>query len=381
MVLKIMRTWKDIIDKYLEQSQDISEIETNGTTSLFIKDKGKRVELPGFFENEMDYFEKTKELAKMVDPDYIGEENYDYPKFLVEGRLLLSGTSARVHIVLPPAADSPQVTIAKKTTRLSTLKGIKDTKSMNSQMYDFIKAAIACNQTIIVSGGTGSGKTTILEAMTREFNYTDRIGVVEDSPELKLQQPNVTYLHSTLWKPGSDKNSVATLSWCVQQINRQRTDKLIIGETRGKEFADFIIGANSGMEGSLTTIHANNPRLALQKMNQFISQAQVQATARTVNETIAAAIDIIIQLGFDKNGKNKIISITEVSDIINGAESAQIATSPLFTFDDEVNDWKFEGFPSEKLRVVLEKNNYDTKTFALKDSLKSSSIQPNRFRK
>ncbi len=381
MVLKIMRTWKDIIDKYLEQSQDISEIETNGTTSLFIKDKGKRVELPGFFENEMDYFEKTKELAKMVDPDYKGEENYDYPKFLVEGRLLLSGTSARVHIVLPPAADSPQVTIAKKTTRLSTLKGIKDTKSMNSQMYDFIKAAIACNQTIIVSGGTGSGKTTILEAMTREFNYTDRIGVVEDSPELKLQQPNVTYLHSTLWKPGSDKNSVATLSWCVQQINRQRTDKLIIGETRGKEFADFIIGANSGMEGSLTTIHANNPRLALQKMNQFISQAQVQATARTVNETIAAAIDIIIQLGFDKNGKNKIISITEVSDIINGAESAQIATSPLFTFDDEVNDWKFEGFPSEKLRVVLEKNNYDTKTFALKDSLKSSSIQPNRFRK
>ena len=156
---------------------------------------------------------------------------------------------------------------------------------------------------------------------------------------------------------------------------------MIIGETRGKEFADFIIGANSGMEGSLTTIHANNPRLALQKMNQFISQAQVQATARTVNETIAAAIDIIIQLGFDKNGKNKIISITEVSDIINGAESAQIATSPLFTFDDEVNDWKFEGFPSEKLRVVLEKNNYDTKTFALKDSLKSSSIQPNRFRK
>lgn len=353
-------TWHGLIHELLEERRTVTEIETNGTTSLFIKEKGQRKEIKDVFLSEEQYATSIHELISMI---AVEEEFSKDPKFLVEGRLkLTTGETARVHIVMPPAADLPQVTIAKKSSSLSTLDAIKETGSFNSKMHDFLKAAVECNLTIVLSGGTGAGKTTMLEAMTKLFRMDDRIGVVEDSQELVLTQPNVTYLHSTLWVPGTDKNSVATLSWCVQQINRQRTDKLIIGETRGGEFSDFIIGANSGMEGSLTTIHANSARSALSKMSQFVIIGLPQPV-RTANESIAEAIDLIIQLGTTKDGKKRIFEIAEVSNTLGTTESATIATQPLFTYDPATDDWKDGGFTSDKLRRKLEDNNFDIKTF------------------
>lgn len=375
-------TWNEIIEELLESSRNITEIETNGTTSLFIKEDGQRKELRLAFKDKADYLEKTRALAFLIDEkkETSNLDDYVYPEFLVEGKLeLIEDQTARVHIVLPPACDTPQVTIAKKSKALGDLASIKDRGSFDSHVLDFLKACVASKQTIVISGGTGSGKSTILEAMSKEFNPNDRIGVVEDSQELQLSQKNVTYLHSTLWIPGTDKNSVATLSWCVQQINRQRTDKLIIGETRGAEFADFIIGANSGMEGSLTTIHANNARAALQKMSQFVNLAQPQATARTINESIASAVDIIVQLGFDRSGKNRLLSIVEVSDTLGSNDSAQIATSSVFNFSEDTCQWEYEGYIGMKLSQKLEANGFDPKTFKKRGAL-SSGIA-NRFSK
>lgn len=364
-------TWHGLIHELLEEKRTVTEIETNGTTSLFIKDKGQRKEIKDVFISEEQYATSIHELISMIAVD---EEFAKNPKFLVEGRLkLTTGETARVHIVMPPAADTPQVTIAKKSSSLSTLDAIKETGSFNSKMHDFLKAAVECNLTIVLSGGTGAGKTTMLEAMTKLFRMNDRIGVVEDSQELVLTQPNVTYLHSTLWVPGTDKNSVATLSWCVQQINRQRTDKLIIGETRGGEFSDFIIGANSGMEGSLTTIHANSARSALSKMSQFVIIGLPQPV-RTANESIAEAIDVIIQLGTTKDGKKRVFEIAEVSNTLGTTESATIATQPLFTYDPGTDDWKDGGFTSDKLRRKLEDNNFDIKTFKKINPMGNTSI-------
>lgn len=355
-------TWEEIIDTLMEKVDTITEIHTNGTTSLFIKESGVTRELKDVFKDEDDYLEKTTDFAYLI--SHMDRHASEKLQFLSEGRVRFSnGSSARVHIVLPPAVYSPQVTIAKKSMSLATLDSIMRTHSFNGKMFDFLKAMIACNLTAVISGGTGAGKTTILEALTRYWQDSERIGVVEDSPELMLVQPNVTYLHSTVWRPGMDRNDVATLAWCVQQINRMRTSKLIIGETRGGEFSDFIIGANSGMEGSLTTIHANNASAALKKMTQFQIIGLPQPI-RVANESIAQAVDIIIQLGFNKQRKNRVLEIVEVSDTLGNNESATIATQPLFTYDSDNDSWIETGYTSDKLKRKLEDNGFDSRTFA-----------------
>lgn len=510
--------WSDILHELLENERDITEIEANGTTSLFIKKRGVREEIKNVFDSPEDYTEKTNELIDMI--TFAGDEGSG--KFLAEGKIKLNtGESARVHIVLPPASDFPQITIAKKSNALGQLKAIQEKGSFSPKMYDFIKAAIGSNLTIVLSGGTGSGKalhkdtliptprgwrtvlelqegdviydeqrkktvilrkyqpktpdhyeitftngeivkacgdhlwkvedrfnnkskiintrdlfekkhfkdiyidsckqlqkdnfyikdivrikdnvddyycftvsspshlflctksnipthnTTMLEAMTKLFKVDERIGVVEDSPELKLKQDNVTYLHSTLWRPGTDPNSVATLSWCVQQINRQRVDKLIIGETRGGEFADFIVGANSGMEGSLTTIHANNARAALQKMSQFVIIGRPQPV-RTANESIASTVDLIIQLGFNKKRENRILEIVSVSEIIGETESAQIATQEIFSYNEDTDSWKETTFQAKGIHDKMLAAGYDTKTYkknySASDSLPKATL-------
>lgn len=376
------QSWDFILNEILENTPDVTEIEANGSTSLFIKKSGVREEIRNVWSSPEEFNEKTKELIERVKRDD-DEFTEDVPKFLVEGKLKLdTGETARVHIVLPPACDYPNITIAKKSNSLSTLEAIKERGAFNSKMHDFLKAAVECNLTIILSGGTGAGKTTMLEAMSKLFKDNERIGVVEDSQELVLAQPNVTYLHSTLWTPGKDPNAVATLSWCVQQINRMRTDKLIIGETRGKEFADFIVGANSGMEGSMTTIHANNARAALQKMSQFVIIGMPQPV-RTANESIATCVDLIVQLGFNKQRENRVIEIVEVSDVIGNTDSALIATQPIFRYDDENDSWIETHYLSDKTNKKFKDNGYDIKSFKKSDimgSTMSNSIKSNKFK-
>lgn len=522
-------TWKDIIRNLLETMDNVTEIETNGTTSLFYKQAGKRKEVVNVYEDEDDYVSKMEELIDLVKSEEEKQINPD-SKFLVEGRLkLTTGETARVHIVMPPAADTPQVTIAKKSNTLATLEEIQAKGSMSSTMLDYIKAAVDCNMTIILSGGTGAGKalhkdtpiptptgfktveelnvgdiifdekgeetkievkyspndpisyeltfnngekvkasaghlwkvnyngneeifetdklksiynevsidvaenikdeysinndyhyitniqevednpsdyycfqvdspshlflctesfipthnTTMLEAMTKLIDPEQRIAVVEDLPELRLIQPNVTYTHSTLWTPGKDKNAIATLSWCVAQVNRARTDKVIIGETRGGEFADFITAANSGMEGSLTTIHANNSRAALQKMTQFMIIGQPQPV-RLANEAIASSVHLIIQLGFNDRRENRVLEIVEVSRTLGTNEAASIATQAVFKYNKQFDNWDENGYISEDTREIFERNNYNTKTFRKKsgmgqDKMKSLMDNSSRF--
>lgn len=365
------KSWDFIIDKLLNTQNNITEIETNGnimhddSVSLFIKKEGRRIEIKDVWADSREYANHIGELIDLLrkdDDSHIIPKDNDNMKFLMEGRIYLdTGETARVHIVLPPASDFPQVTIAKKSKALGTLDALRKRRSFNDTIMNFLEAAVDCNFTMVLSGGTGAGKTTLLEAMTKDFKDDERIGIVEDSQELQLIQPNVTYLHSTLWKPGSDKNSVATLSWCVQQLNRQRVDKIIIGETRGGEFYDFIVAANSGCEGSLTTIHANNPKMALQKMSNFMLIGQPQPM-RSANQSIGQTVDLILQLGFNSRHENRLLRIENVSETLNADESASIATNPLFIYNDENDSWDFK-FLDDNIRNKLKSHGYDTDTF------------------
>lgn len=356
--------WEEIINSYLIEDPNISEIQTNGTSSLFVRKNGKRVEVPNIFTSEEDYNQSIYELILRINPNV----ELNKVKYLEEGKLKLpNGNTARVHIVLPPAADLPQVTIAKKTTSLTDIEKIYSSESISLRMMNFLKAAVDSNCTIVFSGSTGSGKTTFMEALTKLIPDNTRIGVVEDSPELSLIQPNVTYLHSHPWKPGMNPNNEVTLDWCTRQINRMRTDILLIGESRGPEFKQFITAANSGMEGSMTTLHANTPKLALQKMTQFIMEAQPQPV-RTINKSIATTVDLIVQLSKTPDGRYKCLGIEEISEILSSDESAEIATTPLTVYIPESDNWTDTFLISDKLRKRLENKGYDCNNFTKKAS-------------
>lgn len=371
-------SWQEIINRLINRQENITEIEVNGDAnanapvSLFIKQKGQRIEIPEVWKNSDDYTARIVELLELID------QNDPNNEFLAEGRIKLdTGETARVHVVLPPASDYPQVTIAKKSISLNTLDALRENGAFDQEIQRFLTMLVGSNCTIVFSGKTGAGKTTLLEAMTKLLPDSDRIGIVEDSQELQLKQPNVTYLHSTLWKPGMKEGSVATLSWCVQQLNRQRVDKIIIGETRGGEFADFVIAANSGSEGSMTTIHANNPKTALQKMSNFMVIGLPQPQ-RAANLSIAQSIDFIVQLGFDKQGRNKLLTIEHVSEVLSSDTSATVATAPIFEYDEKNDRWEFKkaNLSTDAIREKFDSYGFDYQTFRKKDKRKPVDSLP-----
>lgn len=211
-------------------------------------------------------------------------------------------------------------------------------------------------------GHTTTHNTTMLEALMKQIPHTTRIGVAEDTPELYLTQPNVSYLHSVPWQPGMNPNDVATLSWVVQQYQRMRTDKLIIGETRGVEFADFLIAANSGMDGSMTTIHANNPTQCLDKMTNFATRA-TKGTVRTANIDIGGSIDLIIQLIILEDGRHRMDEISEITATLGKGEEAKITTESLYKYDRESDTFVKTGQMTDDLRKIFKERGVNIRPF------------------
>lgn len=362
-----------IIKDLVRENDYISEIETNSPGLLFYKERGKRKSMSVPYKTEEQYKESIEELIE--DSGLISRP------YLVEGRYNLPNDKlGRLHIVMPPASPYPQVTLAIKTATLTSLTSIQAAGSFNTEISMFLKAAVGAKITTVLSGGTGAGKTTMLEAITSEFDLSERIGVVEDSPELRLKSPNTVYLTSTVWSPGMKKSEVADLSWAVKQINRMRVDKLIVGETRGKEFFDFVTGANSGMEGSLTTIHANDANAAMKKMAMFMYMS-VDMSPRIINEMLSQALDIIIQLGKNKAGEHKIISIHEVTNAISTGDSPTVALNPLFTFDEKTGRWD-KRFATDNLKKKLEQYGYNSNSYAIKEveTMQTQGGLPTYFR-
>lgn len=340
-----------------------SELVANGPQAIFVTHNGtkEKLETPemsvrGYVDSIKNHLVPLVESEVDFDPDvgYIFEGHYTVPG---EG-----GFEGRCHIAVKPISSVPVVTLTKIAGTTNTIESIAATGSMSTEMLSFLILAVKSKLTIVLSGQSGAGKTTTLQALTKYFGSEDRIAVGEDIPEIMLEQLNAVYLHTRPWVPGLDQNLVADLSFVVKQFLRMRPDRVIIGETRGKEFADFLVATNSGMAGSLTTLHANDPTSALDKMTRFALQGSEKQPIRSINKEIGTAVDLIVQLA-RINGKHRITHIQEVTETVGNSEDAKLSSQSLYEYVQASDSWLKVDHMTDSLRKKLELAGADLKPF------------------
>ena len=343
--------------KLLEElaNDESSEVIINGPNEVLRKVKGQRFHLSQIAFGDVETYHRV--LNEVLLPYVDTAERIDGRNILVEGQLELpSGKQgvppvlARVHILAPPLVQFAKVTIAKKARYEFDLDAIQRSGAMTPAMCEFLKAVAHGRLTFVASGPTGAGKTTLLQAMSRNFDQNDRVVVIEDTPELRLPLADTVYLTSTAAKPGLSADDIVTTEWLVKAANRMRMDRVIVGECRGSEMAEWLIAANSGAEGSATTVHADNPRRALDKILGLATKSPTSGSEATLRREIAATVDVVVQAGLI-DGKHVITHIEEVSNTVTS--TGLIATTTIFEFNRARGVHEVKARPSDDLQMML----------------------------
>lgn len=389
--------WK-IIFKALNDPR-VSEVEVNGPDSVFLMVNGQREPIGKTVGQPVAWASITDFQNTMTDVEshtaHYGK-SYKDSMALWEGGLRLKDMSGRIkikarfHCLKPPVCEFPLVTIAKQSTSITSLEAIQKSGSMTTEMMMFIQLLVKTKQTIVFSGGTGAGKTTFMSACCAEMDPAERVGIYEDAPELDIHEsiPNTINVMSFPAGPGIEAKDQADLFWCVRQAQRQRVDRILIGETRDEAFQGFITAANSGFDGSMTTLHANDPRQALKKMAMFLKRAPGNDSApmSAINNDIAMSINYIIQLSRVTlhNGTRayRVISIEEISNIVGTDDAAQIKTQPIYQYIPEADSWKQQNYPeNDKLRAGLLKlkETHSLRNNPALDGIVHTSLQSQSF--
>lgn len=329
---------------------ECSEVLLNGPNEVSRKIRGTRYHCPEVaFGDAASYHDVLNEviLGYCDTADRI-----DGKTVLIEGQMELPSPSgatppmvARVHMICPPGVPHATVTIAKKPRTDVTLDDMVQVGTMTREMAEFLRAVARGRATFVVSGPTGAGKTTLLQAMSHYFDPNDRIVVIEETPELRLPLGDVVYLKATLERPGMDPGEVYTLGFWTKQANRMRMDRIIVGETRGAEMAEWLVAANSGAEGSCTTVHAESPRRTLDKILALASRAHASMSEDQLRREIAATVDIVVQLALI-DGRHVVTGIEEVANTIT-QQTNQILSNPLFAYDRARGVHVAKGRPSD----------------------------------
>ncbi|MDF2532145.1 MAG: type secretion system protein [Clostridia bacterium] len=313
------------ISKYL-LDEGVSEVMVNGPKQVYVERSGKLQLTDASFEDNKHVM---RIIEKIVSP--LGRR-IDESSPMVDARL---PDGSRVNAIIPPLAlDGPSITIrkfAKKPLEMSNLTGYG---TLTPEMALFIEACIKARLNIVVSGGTGSGKTTTLNVLSSFIPFDERIVTIEDAAELQLRQDHVVRLES---KPANvEGKGAVTIRELVKNSLRMRPDRVVIGEVRGGEALDMLQAMNTGHDGSLTTGHANSPRDMLARLETMVLMAGMDLPVRAIREQISSAVDVIVQQSRMKDGSRKITHITEVQ----GIERDIITLQDLFVFVETGTDDK-----------------------------------------
>jgi pilus assembly protein CpaF len=324
--------FKEILDEMLGfgplqvllDDPTISEVMVNGPNLVFIERNGKLLQTDIHFENDDAVL---RIIDKIILP--LGR-SIDSDNPTVDARL---PDGSRVNAVIPPVAiDGPSITIRKFMKDKLSMAQLIGMGSITQGMADMLRACVVARMNILVSGGTGSGKTTFLNVLSSYIPSTERIVTIEDAAELRLQQPHVVRLETR--PPNAEGRNAVGIRELVRNSLRMRPDRIIVGEVRGGEALDMLQAMNTGHDGSLTTLHANTPRDATSRLETMCLMAGLDLPIKVLREQIAAAIDLIVQQARLKDGSRKVTSITEVS----GMEGDTITMTEIFKFQQTSTD-------------------------------------------
>ncbi len=303
---------------------DLTEIMVNGPYIIFVELDGHLSE-SGFKFLDDDHVERI--IKRIVLP--IGRvADHDHP--LIDARL---PDGSRVNAVLRPCAiDGPNITIRKFSKDKLGAEDLLRFGSLTQDMVTFMEAAVASRRNIIVSGGTGSGKTTLINILSSFIPEHERTVTIEDAAELQLRQRNVVRLETK--KPNPESPTEVTIRDCVINALRMRPERIVVGECRGGEALDMLQAMNTGHDGSMTTIHSNSPRDCISRLETLVLMAGADLPLMTVRRQIASAIHMIVQAARLRDGSRKVISVTELI----GMEGENVVMQEIYKFFDEGDD-------------------------------------------
>jgi len=297
----------------------ITEIMVNRYDQIYVERDGKLHELAAQFSGEAQLRRVIERIVARVG------RRIDESSPLVDARL---DDGSRVNAIIPPlAVNGASLTIRKFSKTPLTAADLITYQTMSEEIAAVLWAAVRGRLNILVSGGTGTGKTTLLNVLSAFIPGDERIITIEDAVELQLQQEHVVRLEAR--PPNIEGRGEVTIRDLVRNSLRMRPDRIIIGEVRGGESLDLLQAMNTGHEGSISTIHANSPRDALSRLETLVLMAGMDLPLRAIREQVASAIDVIVQISRMRDGSRRITQVTEVQ----GMESDIILLQEAFSFD------------------------------------------------
>ena len=305
----------------LLNDNDVTEIMVNGPGKVFVERNGRIVTSDRIFRNDGHLM---RIIDKIVAP--LGRR-VDESSPMVDARL---PDGSRVNAVIPPlAVRGAALTIRKFSRTPYTERDLIRFGTITEQMFDFLNCCVKARLNLLISGGTGSGKTTTLNVLSGLIPTDERIVTIEDAAELQLQQEHIITLESR--PPNLEGRGEITIRQLVRNALRMRPDRIVVGEVRGGEALDMLQAMNTGHDGSLTTAHTNSPRDAISRLETMVLMAGTELPVKAIREQIAAAMDIIVHQSRLRDGSRRVTHITEVQ----GMEGDSIILQDVFIYVQE----------------------------------------------
>ena len=299
--------------------ESINDIMVNGPDKTFVERGGKLVQVPVRFRDWQHLTNICQRIAASVG------RRVDEASPMVDARLK---DGSRVNIILPPLSiDGPALSIRKFSKKPIDFEKLIAYGSLTTAIARILEIAARCRLNIIVSGGTGSGKTTMMNAMSRFIDPAERVVTVEDAAELQLQQPHIVRLET---RPASlEGKGEVNARDLVRNALRMRPDRMIIGEVRGAEAFDMLQAMNTGHDGSMSTIHANNTRDALSRIENMVQMSSMGLSPKAIRTQVVAAVNLIVQVERQRDGGRRVTQVTEIA----GIEGETQLLNDIFKFE------------------------------------------------
>jgi len=303
----------------LLKEPSISDILVNRHDKVFIERNGKLSETQVRFKDDAHLMHIIEKIVSQVG------RRIDEAQPIVDARL---ADGSRVNAIIPPLAlDGPCLSIRRFGRHVITQEEMIAYKTVTPGMLKFLAACVEAKTTILISGGTGSGKTTTLNALSRFIPEEERIVTIEDTAELQLQQRHVVKFETR--PPNLNKEGGINQRQLLRTALRMRPDRIIVGECRGAEALDMLQAMNTGVEGSMSTVHANTPKDAFSRLETLVLMADLEIPSRVILQQLASAIKMVVQVTRMQDGTRKIVSIAEVL----GVKDDRVDLQDIFIFD------------------------------------------------